>query len=198
MKRLLDILLALILLPAAAVVVAVAALVVLGRDRVDPLFSQVRVGRDESPFRILKLRTMLPFTGDLATHEAPSSSVTTTGAFLRRYKLDELPQLLNVLAGQMSFVGPRPGLPSQTELARERRARGVFSARPGITGLGQVRGVDMSTPMALAEIDAEYVRTRTLAKDLSILWDTLTGRGFGDRVVLERGEPEVLPRRDPP
>lgn len=192
MKRLFDLGLALTLLPVAVVVVAVAALVVLLRERIDPLFRQVRVGRNEVQFAIWKLRTMHPSTSQVGTHEIAADAVTSTGAFLRKYKIDELPQVLNVLLGQMSFVGPRPGLPTQTELAAERRSRGVFAARPGITGLGQVRGVDMSRPAVLAELDAGYVAGRTFAMDLAILWQTLSGRGFGDRVALERGRPEVL------
>ena len=195
MKRLFDLVLAVALLPVAVALVALAALVVLLRERTDPLFRQVRLGRDESEFTIWKLRTMHPATSQAGTHEIASDAVTPTGAFLRRYKLDELPQVLNVLLGQMSFVGPRPGLPTQLELAAERRARGVFAERPGITGLAQVRGVDMSRPAALAELDARYVATRTFGMDLRILWQTLVGRGFGDRVALERGRPEPLTER---
>ena len=192
MKRLFDLVLALALLPAACVVVLLAAAVVLACERVVPVFRQTRLGRDELPFGILKLRTMHLDTEPLGTHEVPPEAVTRTGGFLRRYKLDELPQVFNVLAGDMSFVGPRPGLPTQVELADERRSRGVYRVRPGITGLAQVRGVDMSRPAELAELDAKYIDARTLAVDVRILWQTLTGHGFGDRVVLERGVPEVL------
>lgn len=192
MKRLSDFLLALALLPLAFVAVLVAALVVVSRERMDPLFRQVRVGRDERSFSIWKLRTMHPKTSQVGTHEIGADAVTPTGAFMRKYKIDELPQVLNVLLGQMSFVGPRPCLPVQTELLAERRARGVFSVRPGITGLSQVRGVDMSVPAVLAELDARYLAMRTFGLDLRILWQTLAGRGFGDRVALERGVPEVV------
>ena len=192
MKRLFDILLALALLPAALIAVAAAAVAVLACERVLPLFRQTRLGRDERPFGIWKLRTMHLDTEPVGTHEVPPEAVTRTGGFLRRCKLDELPQVLNVLTGDMSFVGPRPGLPTQVELAAERRARGVYAARPGITGMAQVRGVDMSRPVELAELDARYIEVRTLAMDVRILWQTLTGHGFGDRVILERGVPEIL------
>ena len=197
-NRALDILLALVLLMPTLLVTAGVALWVWAADGINPWFSQVRLGRDEREFRILKLRTMDPATAESGTHETPEAAVTRSGAMLRRFKIDELPQVINVLVGQMSFVGPRPGLPSQTELAAERRARGVFAVRPGITGLGQVMGVDMSTPGKLAELDARYLADRSLSMDLGILWKTLTGRGFGDPIVLERGKPERLPRRDLP
>jgi O-antigen biosynthesis protein WbqP len=111
-----------------------------------------------------------------------ASSVTKIGRFLRATKLDEIPQLWNVVRGEMAFVGPRPCLPSQTELVQEREIRGVYGIIPGITGLGQVRGIDMSEPLRLAEIDAEYLQTRSLALDLRLAWQTVRGGGSGDRV----------------
>jgi O-antigen biosynthesis protein WbqP len=94
---------------------------------------------------------------------------------LRRTKLDELPQLLNIIRGEMSFVGPRPCLPTQTELIEERRRRGVFEARPGLTGLAQVQNIDMSDPPRLAEVDAAYLATRSFRNDLGILYRTFFG-----------------------
>ena len=91
-------------------------------------------------------------------------------------------KLWNVVRGEMAFVGPRPCLPSQTELVQEREIRGVYGIIPGITGLGQVRGIDMSEPVRLAEIDAEYLQTRSLALDLRLVWETVRGGGSGDRV----------------
>ena len=104
-------------------------------------------------------------TANLPTHEVQASSVTALGEHLRRFKVDELPQLCNVLIGDMSLVGPRPCLPSQTALVEARRHLGVFEVRPGITGLAQVNGVDMSDANRLAEIDAQYVRTQSLIGD---------------------------------
>jgi O-antigen biosynthesis protein WbqP len=103
---------------------------------------------------------------------------------MRRFKIDELPQIFNVLAGDMSLVGPRPCLPSQVELIEARRKLGVLNVRPGITGLAQVRGVDMSNADRLAELDSQYVNTQSFAGDLGLLWATLRGQGVGvDQIV---------------
>jgi lipopolysaccharide/colanic/teichoic acid biosynthesis glycosyltransferase len=96
--------------------------------------------------------------------------------------LDELPQLWNVLKGDMSLVGPRPCLFNQAELIAERAARGVFDARPGITGLAQVQGIDMSTPQLLAETDARMLQNLTMANYFSYLLKTVAGSGSGDRI----------------
>jgi O-antigen biosynthesis protein WbqP len=123
-------------------------------------------------------------TANLPTHQVQASSVTLLGEHLRRFKIDELPQLCNVLIGDMSLVGPRPCLPSQTALVEARRQRGVFEVRPGITGLAQVNGVDMSDANRLAEIDAQYVRTQSLMGDFRLILATLRGQGVGvDQVV---------------
>src|SRR3954447_22659873 len=120
------------------------------------IFAQLRVGQAGRPFTCYKFRTMYSGTANLPTHEVQASSVTPLGEYLRRFKIDELPQLWNVLAGDMSLVGPRPCLPTQTELVAARRRLGVFSVRPGITGLAQIRGIDMSDANRLAEVDAQY------------------------------------------
>ena len=111
-----------------------------------PLFRQERVGRYQKPFTLVKFRTMRVGTASVASHLADVNAITPMGQFLRRTKLDELPQLWNVLWGDMSLVGPRPGLFNQKELLQAREQHGVFAARPGITGLAQVSGIDMSTP----------------------------------------------------
>lgn len=137
------------------------------------IFSQVRVGRNEKPFTCHKFRTMHVGTEQRATHEVATSAITNTGKALRRFKLDELPQLWNVLKGEMSLVGPRPCLSSQHELIEERRKRGVYELLPGITGLAQVEGVDMSTPVRLAELDAEYMHRRSFGFDLGLILRTI-------------------------
>src|SRR5690606_21050344 len=114
------------------------------------LFRQIRVGMSEQPFTCYKLRTMYADTRHAPSHEIGAKSVTPVGHWLRRLKLDEIPQLWNVVKGEMSLVGPRPCLPTQTELVEARRVRGVYGVRPGITGLAQVAGVDMSNPVKLA------------------------------------------------
>jgi len=159
-----------------------------------PLFRQVRVGRHRKPFTLVKFRTMKLETPHVATHLASASSVTSFGRFLRWSKLDELPQLWNVLKGDMSLVGPRPCLFNQKELIEEREKLGVFAARPGITGLAQIKGVDMSTPDLLAELDSSMLASLGPGTYLSFIFKTLTGRGLGatgeDRKMLQ---PPPLP-----
>ena len=147
-----------------------------------PMFRQTRVGRDQKPFTLVKFRTMHPDTLHVASHLADAAAITRWGRFLRRTKLDELPQLWNVLKGEMSLVGPRPCLLNQKELVAERAARGVFDVRPGITGLAQVQGIDMSTPRLLAEIDADMIRTLSLRRYFKYIVQTVLGQGSGDRV----------------
>jgi|TARA_Y100001968_G_scaffold333349_1_gene395658 lipopolysaccharide/colanic/teichoic acid biosynthesis glycosyltransferase len=152
-------------------------------DTGSPIFRQVRVGRNQKPFTLVKFRTMKVDTASVATHLASSASVTQFGSFLRRTKLDELPQLWNVLKGEMSLVGPRPGLFNQEELTAERAKRGVYDVRPGITGLAQVSEIDMSTPTLLAETDQQMIQSLTLKNYFKYIFMTVTGKGSGDRVV---------------
>lgn len=151
-------------------------------DTGSPVFRQERVGRNQSVFTLVKFRTMSVDTKSVASHLASASSITSLGAFLRRTKLDELPQLWNVLKGEMSLVGPRPGLFNQEELTHERSIRGVFDVRPGITGLAQVSDIDMSTPKLLAETDQKMIQSLTVASYFKYILMTVTGSGRGDRV----------------
>ena len=111
-----------------------------------PIFVQERVGRNKKPFKLIKFRTMSLETKSMASHLASNDSITKLGAFLRKTKIDELPQLINVVKGEMSLVGPRPNLFNQEKLIAERDAMGVYNVLPGITGLAQVQNIDMSTP----------------------------------------------------
>ncbi|HRQ59859.1 MAG TPA: sugar transferase, partial [Azoarcus taiwanensis] len=147
-----------------------------------PVFRQTRVGRYRKAFTLLKFRTMKRGTASVATHLADASAVTPFGRFMRKSKLDELPQLWNVLKGDMSLVGPRPCLFNQSELIEHRSRLGVFEMRPGITGLAQVRGIDMSTPALLAETDAQMLSSLDLRAYFHYLLLTITGRGAGDRI----------------
>ena len=151
-------------------------------DTGSPLFRQVRVGRNKRSFMLVKFRTMNVDTASVASHLASSSSITPFGHFLRRTKLDELPQLWNVLKGEMSLVGPRPGLFNQEELTEAREKLGVFSVRPGITGLSQVNEIDMSTPRLLAESDAKMIAEMSLSNYFKYIFQTVAGKGSGDRV----------------
>ena len=147
-----------------------------------PIFLQIRVGKNQREFRLVKFRTMKIDTVNLPTHLVSNAAITKLGRFLRRTKLDELPQLWNVLRGDMSIVGPRPGLPSQRELTAARESAGVFAARPGITGLAQIRGIDMSTPKLLAKTDALMLRRLDIFAYLSLITKTALGSGAGDRL----------------
>ncbi len=151
-------------------------------DTGSPLFRQQRVGRNQQSFVLVKFRTMRPGKASVPTHLADASAITPFGRFLRRTKFDELPQLWNVLKGEMSLVGPRPCLFNQEALMAERTERGVFDVRPGITGLAQVQGIDMSTPRLLAETDAQMIKTMTLFDYFKYILLTVQGKGAGDRV----------------
>jgi len=151
-------------------------------DTGSPIFKQVRVGRNKKPFMLVKFRTMKTDTASVASHLASSSSITPFGSFLRKSKLDELPQLWNVLKGEMSLVGPRPGLFNQEELTSARDKKGVFAVRPGITGLAQVNKIDMSTPELLAETDAKMLSSISLTTYFKYIFQTVVGKGSGDRI----------------
>lgn len=183
MKRLFDLSLAVLLLVPASLIVAVAAIAVALDSPGPAFFRQIRVGRQRKPFALIKLRTMTHGTRTAASHEISDTAVTRVGSFLRKWKIDELPQIWSVLVGDMSFVGPRPCLPTQELLIAERDRRGVFAMRPGITGPAQLAKVDMSTPVRLAEIDSTYAAQRTFGADLAILAATVAGRGRGDAVT---------------
>ncbi|MFA5902861.1 MAG: sugar transferase [Desulfobacula sp.] len=151
-------------------------------DTGSPIFRQERVGRYKKPFEVSKFRTMKLGTISVATHLANASSITKFGNFLRRTKIDEIPQLWNVFKGDMSLVGPRPCLFNQHELIAEREVRGVFRVRPGITGLAQINKIDMSTPKLLAQTDAKMIDELTMGKYFSYILQTVIGKGAGDRV----------------
>jgi len=147
------------------------------------IFAQERIGKGGAVFTCYKFRTMGKDTRQAGTHEISESAVTPIGAFLRKTKIDELPQVWNILKGELSLIGPRPCLPVQVELVAERRKRGVLGVLPGITGLAQIQGIDMSHPVRLARKDAEYIARCGLLLDLKIILATFTGKGQGDRTA---------------
>ncbi|MGF1816013.1 sugar transferase [Vibrio splendidus] len=151
-------------------------------DTGSPIFIQERVGRNKKPFKLIKFRTMSVETKSVASHLASNASITKFGNFLRRTKIDELPQLINVVKGEMSLVGPRPNLFNQEELIKERDALGVYDVLPGITGLAQVQNIDMSTPDLLAETDKQMIDSLTLKDYFRYIIMTATGSGSGDAV----------------
>ncbi|MCU8006050.1 MULTISPECIES: sugar transferase [Shewanella] len=151
-------------------------------DTGSPIFIQTRVGKDKKPFKLIKFRTMGKDTASVASHLASNASITKFGGFLRKTKIDELPQLINVLKGEMSLVGPRPNLFNQHELIVERDALGVYNVQPGVTGLAQVQNIDMSTPKLLAETDKQMIDTLNIKNYFKYILMTVTGSGSGDAV----------------
>jgi O-antigen biosynthesis protein WbqP len=174
-KRVFDIAVVLLAaVPAAAL--ALACTVAIRLTSGGPaIFRQERVGREGRTFVCLKLRTMHAGTAHAPSHETGAAAITPLGRWLRRLKLDELPQLWNVFCGDMSLVGPRPCLPSQHELIAARQRLGVDRIRPGITGVSQVAGLDMSEPERLAAKDATYLADMSVRRDAAILLQTLGG-----------------------
>jgi O-antigen biosynthesis protein WbqP len=150
-------------------------------DLRSPFFIQERVGLNQKPFMLIKYRTMRLDTESVATHLVDKSAVTSFGSFLRKTKLDEFPQLWNVLKGDMSLVGPRPCLYSQKELINERLLYGVFEVKPGITGISQIKGVDMSNPKLLTRLDAKMVISFSIKTYFYCIFATL----FGIRVQVK-------------
>ena len=163
-------------------------------DTGSPIFRQERVGKGLKPFRLMKFRSMHVNAPSVATHLASASSITPFGSFLRKSKLDELPQLLNVFVGDMSLVGPRPNLFNQEELIMERDSRGVYSIRPGITGLAQINKIDMSTPQLLAETDSKMIQELNTLGYFKYIFLTVFGKGFGDRIVKENKNGTISPK----
>ena len=181
MIRLLDFLLALFGLIVTFPLLVIIFIIGLF-DTGSPIFTQERVGRNKKPFTLVKFRTMKVETASVASHLASTASITPLGGFLRKTKLDELPQLWNVLKGEMSLVGPRPGLFNQEELTLARDKQKVFDVRPGITGLSQVNEIDMSTPELLAKTDREMIDSMSVSNYFKYIFMTLAGKGSGDRV----------------
>lgn len=184
MKRLFDVAVAAALLVALAPVMVVVAGLVRWRMGSPVLFRQERPGRDGVPFRVLKFRTMVQAT-DAAGEPLPDAQrLTPLGAALRRLSLDELPQLFNVLKGDMSLVGPRPLLMEYLPLYSPRQAR-RHEVRPGITGWAQVNGRNALDWQERLEMDAWYVEHRSFALDLKILWLTVARVASGSGVAQE-------------
>ena len=131
-------------------------------DNGSPLFIQKRVGYNHKSFSLIKFRTMPVGVRSAGTHLMRNIKLSSFGYFLRKTKIDEIPQLYNVLLGDMSLVGPRPCLFNQKKLINERKKRGVFKVRPGITGLAQINYIDMKTPSLLAKTDQKMIKEMSL------------------------------------
>lgn len=166
-KRVMDVAVATLLLVAVCPLLVVVGLVSVVVQGGPVLFSQMRAGRNESTFSVLKLRTM-----DVDASLSPEDRIAPWGALLRRSSLDELPQLINVLKGDMSLVGPRP-LPVRYNNLYSKRQRTRLRVRPGLTGLAQVSGRNALSWSEKFELDAQYVETVSFVGDLKILWGTV-------------------------
>lgn len=138
-----------------------------------PLFIQHRVGYKKKIFSLIKFRTMQIGTKSSATHLIDKNRITSFGLILRKSKLDEIPQLLNVIVGNMSLVGPRPCLPNQKRLIIEREKRGIFEIKPGITGLSQLLNIDMKDPHLLAKTDSMMIKKMNLLNYFFYIFKTI-------------------------
>ena len=179
--RIYDILIAFTILIIFAPIFIVVFIVCLIESK-NPIFIQKRVGKNQIPFNLIKFRTMKLSTPTLASHLIHKESITKFGRVLRTLKIDELPQLLNVIKGDMSLVGPRPCLFNQLELISLREESNIFLVKPGITGLAQVKGIDMSNPKKLALTDSYMISNYNQISYFKYLFLTLFGRGIGDKI----------------
>lgn len=162
------------------------AAVIACESRGPVLFSQRRVGRYGREFRIYKFRTMHVETPKYRSTEELENSgqyITSVGHFLRKFSLDELPQLINVWKGDMSLIGPRPLIAEETEIHRLRLENGVYQVRPGITGLAQINGRDRVSTEEKVRMDREYVEHFGMKEDLGILFATIPKLLSGEDVV---------------
>tara|TARA_S200000501_G_scaffold358356_1_gene383027 strand:- start:1797 stop:2372 length:576 start_codon:yes stop_codon:yes gene_type:complete len=149
-----------------------AALMIIIEDGMPVFFIQERVGKNNAIFKIIKIRTLKREAPNTGTHQLDNKYQLKCGKLFRKIKLDEFPQLINVLLGDINLIGPRPGLISQTELTEFRSAKGIYEVKPGITGLSQILGYDMSDPLKLAEVDKLYIENKSIYIDFLILLGT--------------------------
>ncbi|MEN6320685.1 MAG: sugar transferase [Syntrophaceae bacterium] len=174
MKRVFDLIIAIVLLLLFSIPMLIIGFMIKTTSRGPALFWSKRVGLGNKIFKMPKFRTMRIDTPDVATHllENPDTYLISIGPCLRRYSLDELPQIWSVLTGDMSLVGPRPALYNQHDLIELRTVKGVHSLVPGITGWAQVNGRDSITIPVKVEYDEYYLKRRSFMFDLKILWMT--------------------------
>ena len=186
-KRILDIVIALVALLVALIPMVVIMLAIVIDDPGKPIFKQYRVGQNGKRFKFYKFRTMKMDTPKyLSTSEVedPEQYITRLGRFLRKSSLDELPQLLNVLRGDMSLIGPRPLISDEFEIHQMRMRFGVYALRPGVTGLAQVNGRDKVSPADKVRWDVKYLENFGFKMDMKILLSTVP-KVFGGKDVAE-------------
>ena len=153
-------------------ILAVCCIFIVIEDGFPIIFTQDRLGKNKTIFKIIKIRTMKKETPSIGTHENINSNFLKIKLIIRKLKLDEFPQLYNYILGDIDLVGPRPGLPNQIELKNERDKRNIFNVKPGITGLGQILNYDMSTPELLSKVDAIYIKNHSAILDIAIFFAT--------------------------
>tara|TARA_X000000950_G_scaffold287844_1_gene401908 strand:- start:225 stop:776 length:552 start_codon:yes stop_codon:yes gene_type:complete len=181
MIRFFDVIISIIVLILTSPILLMLLIYYLLIERSNFLFMQVRVGQDKKPFKILKIRTMKKGTKNLLTHNLDQKNITRIGFILRKYKIDEIPQFVNVILGQMSIVGPRPGLTTDKELIDLRSSLNLFKHKPGITGLSQILNIDMSDPEKLANSDLKMYEDFNLIIYLKYIFLTLFRKKPGDK-----------------
>lgn len=176
MKKLIDFILALCLIIILSPILIIISVIIKIDSKGPIFFKQRRIGINKKEFSIYKFRTMKTDTPDLATDELKDADayITKIGGFLRKTSLDELPQLINILKGEMSFVGPRPALYNQYNLIESRDQKGVNTCAPGITGYAQVNGRDMITDDEKVKLDVYYISNKSLILDLKIMIKTFS------------------------
>jgi len=152
-----------------APIICIVSIAVMLEDGYPFFFKQKRIGLDQKTFTIYKVRTLKKNAPQVGTHDLSDDFKLKTGKIIRKFKLDEFPQLINVLKGDINLIGPRPGLISQTELEDARLLHGIHKIKPGITGLSQILGYDMSNPQLLAQIDLQYIKNKSFKIDMIIL-----------------------------
>lgn len=191
-KRLLDILLSAVGILVLLVPMLLVALAVYIDDRGPVIFTQYRVGLNGKRFRLYKFRTMKmstpQYTSTMDLHD-PQQYITRMGRIMRKTSLDEIPQLLNVLKGDMSLIGPRPLISEEYEIHAMRSRFGVYSTRPGVTGLAQINGRDTVSPSEKVHWDVKYLENFGLMMDLRILFNTLPKMFGGDGIAEGYDDP---------
>ena len=181
--RLIDILIAILIIGALGWLIIFIYFLIKFKTKGNPIFIQKRMGQSKKCFNLFKFRTMQPNTQELATHLISKNNVTRVGKYLRIFKLDELPQVINLIKNEITFVGPRPSLISQEELIEKRQESKILDIKPGLTGYSQINHIDMSDVNRLVKFDHYYFINKSLLIDLKIIIKTFIGIGFKDNVI---------------
>lgn len=190
-KRLIDIILSALMLLFTSPIMMVTIIAIKLSSKGPIVFKQIRMGKNHQPFQLYKFRSMRIDTPEIASNDLNGEDYhTTVGKFIRKFSIDELPQLFNVLKGDMSIIGPRPVILKETELIELRHRNGAERVRPGITGLAQVNGRDVLADEPKARYDAQYAKTVSLKNDSKIFMQTILYVIKRDGVVEEQIDDE--------